>query len=124
MQAELSLGRQASAEAGLAELAALHATLSRRHAQLVEPKAVADGMGLVVARDVRAGEVRQYGHHSQSTGVRPPWSYPGSLQTGHRVSGLVDPIQSGTHLWMSVITVSKQSRSREVVMQLHACKYF
>ena len=55
------LGRQASAEAGLAELAALHATLSRRHVQLVEPAAVADGMGLVAVRDVRAGEVRLHG---------------------------------------------------------------
>ena len=69
MQAKAMLGRQASAEAGLAELAALHAALSRRHAQLVEPAAVAGGTGLVAARDVRAGEVRLYGYQSQATEI-------------------------------------------------------
>lgn len=62
------LGRQASVEAGLAELSALHATLSRRHAQLVEPATVAGGTGLVAARDVRAGEVRLHGYQSQALG--------------------------------------------------------
>lgn len=63
------MGRQASAEAGLAELSALHATLSWRHAQLVEPAAVADSMGLIATRDVRAGEVRLYGVSTSPRGV-------------------------------------------------------
>ena len=43
---------------GLAELAALHSSLSRRQEQLAAPAVVGDGVGLVAARDVRAGEVR------------------------------------------------------------------
>ena len=80
---------QARTEAGLAELSALHATLSRRHAQLVEPAA----LGLVAARDVRAGEVRLIGGktNSQDTsllgrGVRVSAGLPARKTAGCRAS--------------------------------------